>query len=226
MNYYIVVEGSRAEKKVYPSWLKILNPALNEINYIDEFEQNNFMIVSGRGYPYYFQMIDDAIEDVKNNPIIDFLVISVDSEDMSYEDKYSEVYDFVNGKIDVAKVHIIIQHYCLETWALGNRLVIRRNPQDKVLREYIRFYNVSVNDPEQMSSIDSSKMNRAHFSMDYLRRTLRDKYRNLTYNKNNPKTIMHPKYFTQIVARFEDTNHILSFSEFLNTFKATNGNGG
>ena len=219
LSYYIIVEGKKSEKKIYPKWLNLLNPNLKEIFNIENFDQNNFLIVSGYGYPYYLDIINDSIDDMKNYSNIDRLVIIVDSEDFTYEEKYNEISNFINSKIDMKKVIIIIQYYCIETWALGNKLIIKRNPEDAELKKYIRFYNVIYNDPEKMESIDRSIMNRAQFTHDYLKRTLKDKYRGLSYTKRNPEIICHQKYFEQIVKRYESTNHIQSFSSFYDTFR-------
>jgi len=133
MNYYIVVEGQKVEPLVYNKWISYLNPRLKPISNISEFYKDNYYIFPGNGYPSYFETINDAIQDVLNNPIIDYLVIAIDSEDMTFEEKYQEMQDFVADYIDKINITIIVQHFCIETWALGNRLIIRRNPENAQL---------------------------------------------------------------------------------------------
>ncbi len=47
MNLYIVVEGRTSEKKVYPCWIKRINPILVEITDLDDFSGNNYYLISG-----------------------------------------------------------------------------------------------------------------------------------------------------------------------------------
>ena len=46
MNLYFLVEGRRTEKKVYPKWLSVLLPQINEVKFPHEITQNNFYIFS------------------------------------------------------------------------------------------------------------------------------------------------------------------------------------
>ncbi|MBN2531825.1 MAG: hypothetical protein JXB88_02975 [Spirochaetales bacterium] len=79
MNYYIVVEGE-TEIEVYKSWICSRNPGLSYVNSIEEIRDNHFFILSGKGYPQYFNMIEAGIEDVRQYPHINYLVAAVDSE--------------------------------------------------------------------------------------------------------------------------------------------------
>ena len=130
MNYYIVVEGKKVEPAVYNKWISYINPELNLISHISKFKENNYLLFAGCGYPNYFNVISTAAQEVLENPIIDYLVIAIDSEDMTYEEKYQEIHNFLSYYIDKIKIIIIVQHFCIETWALGNKLIIRRNPQN------------------------------------------------------------------------------------------------
>ena len=94
MNYYVVVEGERTEIEVYSKWITYVNPLLTQVYNNDDFTENNFSLFAGFGYPYYFNVIDDAIEDVKNYSAIDKLVIAVDSEDQTYKEKFDEIYNY------------------------------------------------------------------------------------------------------------------------------------
>lgn len=219
MNYYIVVEGKKVEPAVYNKWISYINPELNFISHISKFKENNYLIFAGCGYPNYFNVISTAAQEVLENPIIDYLVIAIDSEDMTYEEKYQEIHNFLSYYIDKIKIIIIVQHFCIETWALGNKLIIRRNPQNSQLIHYIRYFNVVSNDPELLPPLEEEQLTRAQFSEKYLRRALNDRYRNLTYSKNRPDVLLHPKYFHQVKLRYNKTNHIQSFGKFLDAFK-------
>lgn len=219
MNYYVVVEGRSGEKKVYPKWLKILAPKLTQVYSVGDIRADSYYLISGDGYPQYLCRVQDALDDCKNYRNIDVLVIAVDSEEASYKEKHSEISDFVRGKIEPERVRIVIQHPCLETWALGNRIVCRRNPQNVDLRRYLKIYDVRISDPEDLPALPSEGLNRCQFAFKYLKRMLNDRHPNLTYTKSNPYVIEHEKYFKQIQIRLEETGHIQSFESFMESFK-------
>lgn len=217
MNYYVVVEG-KVEKDVYREWIPFVNP---ELTYIDTFEavtDNNFYLITGGGYPGYYDVIDNAIEDVNENRRFDRLVISIDSEELSRQERYDEVSAFLSGRRITAEVRIVIQHFCIETWGLANRKVFSTKSQIEKLREYKNFYHVRINDPELLPAYPNEGLNRSQFAEKYLRLGLNDKFRNLTYTKKAPKVLLHPKYFAEVKSRFIETRHIPSFESFLSAF--------
>jgi hypothetical protein len=218
MNILIVVEGEVSEKKVYRHWVPLVNPELSYADHVSMIEKDNFSIISGGGYPQYFEVISSAIEDVNFYHNIDRLVISIDSEELSYEEKLNEINSFLYSYRCRTETRIIIQHFCLETWALGNRIIIRPNPQSQKLIQYKRFYNVRSSDPEGLPPYELEELNRAQFSFQYLRRALNDKYRNLSYSKRNPGALLHNSYFQRVKERLEQTGHIASFQSFLSAF--------
>jgi len=126
--------------------------------------------------------------------------------------------DEPKDKVCSAEIKIIIQHFCLETWALGNKKVGPKNPKNSTLIEYKKIFNVLEEDPELLPSYSPRNWNRSQFALRYLRRMLNDKNKNLTYTKSNPKALLHPKYFDQVINRYKSTNHIGSFLTFLNAF--------
>lgn len=158
MNIYIVVEGEVGERKVYECWIPLVNPNLTYVQGIQNIVHNNFAIIVGGGYPGYFDVIDAAITDVNSHMTVDRLVIAADSEEMEHEDKLQEIRSFVSRKRCIAEIHIIVQHFCLETWALGNRAVIRPQPRNPKLREYKRFYNVRTSDPELLPPYEPEEL--------------------------------------------------------------------
>jgi hypothetical protein len=218
MNIYIVVEGEICEVKVYKHWIPLVNPTLTYVDHISEMQEDNFSIISGMGYPQYLGVIEDAIGDINDYGNIDRLVVTVDSEEMSYEEKFNEINGIVSETNCVAEVFIVVQHFCLETWALGNRLIIRKNTQSLKLKEYKTFFDVRINDPELLPGYEAEELNRAQFAFKYLKLALNERYRKLSYTKNNPKALLNDKYFEQVKKRLEDTGHISSFRFFLNAF--------
>jgi hypothetical protein len=218
MNYYIVVEGNSGERKVYPFWISYINSKLTHVDSISEIVQNNYILISGNGYPQYYKMIDNAIEDVNCNRNIDYLVIAIDAEEHTFDEKMKEITDYINGKIDTSKVKLIIQTPCLESWALGNRMAYRRHPQNEDLRKYLAFYNVRELDPELMPGKSDEGLNKAQFAYKYLKRILNERYDNLSYTKKNPEVLQNQRFFTQIKLRYDETNQIKSFNSFISTF--------
>ena len=74
MNIYVVVEGL-TERIIYPTWIKLLNPNLNYVLSLSDISENDFSIITGGGYPSYFNVIESAIEDSNNHGAIDRLVV-------------------------------------------------------------------------------------------------------------------------------------------------------
>lgn len=218
MNIYTLVEGEIGAKLVYTNWFKFVNPNLTHVDYIDEVKNNNIFVIAGFGYPFYFNMIRNAIEDTKINPIFDRLVIAVDSEDFSFEEKKTEIENFLNQFNYNIEIKVIIQHFCLETWALGNKRINTRFVSNKRLKEYKKLFDFYKNDPELMPPFEKEGLNRAQFAYAYLRALLHEKNRNLTYTKTNTKSIIPESYFLQIKKRFNEGEHIQSFKTFIDAF--------
>lgn len=219
MNVYVVVEGELGTIRVYKKWIPLVNPNLVYVDTIFDISNDNFSIFGAGGYPYYYDVIEDAIADVNNVGNIDRLIIAIDSEDLSYEDKYQEVSNLITGKACSASIYIVVQHFCLETWALGNRRVGPRNPRTLKLRGYKTFFNVLTNDPELLPAYPPESLNRAQFAYKYLRAMLNDRQRGLTYTKKDPKALLHNTYFNEVNNRFQTTGHIDSFGYFLSAFQ-------
>ena len=217
MNVYVVVEGP-TEKHVYTRWIPLANPSLKYVEHPSLAQSDNFCIVSSMGYPVYFQVIDDAIQDVSASLVFDRLVVLVDSHDQTLGEKNAEIDKFLATKRCTVQVLIVIQHFCFEAWALGNRRLIRPSPTTQVLRTYKRIYDVRANDPELLPPYPPKSWNRSQFAASYLRAAFNEKHRNLTYSKGQPEFVAHPKYFEQLKLRRRDTGHIPSFASFLKAF--------
>ncbi len=217
MNVYLIVEG-HGEKKVYAHWVPLVNPSLTVVNSLDEVQHNNLIIYSGGGYPHYIEVIEAGVEDVVTNEQLDRLVIAIDSEEMSYKDKRREIEQVVKALGKNLDYKIIVQHFCLETWALGNKTIVSRNPKDIHLRKYRGYFDVLTKDPEFLPGYPADNLNRSQFAAHYLRKLLNEKYKNLTYTKRNPHALLHNKYFERVKIRLQTTGHITSFNDFLAAF--------
>jgi hypothetical protein len=218
MNIYIVVEGRITEKLVYKSWIPFVNPLLTQIENPSLFTDNNFLIISGGGYPCYFEVIENAINDINSYKNIDRLVIAIDSEEQSYQEKYDEINNFIVPFHCEFDTQIIIQHFCIEAWALGNRKINTRNVQNEKLRDFKTLYDVYNNDPENLPANGKLNLNRAHFACRYLSLLLQEKNPRLSYSKSNPKALMNELYIKRLKERYIDTNHLKSIDNFFKAF--------
>ncbi len=218
MNIYLVVEGPIGERQVYAHWVPLVNPRLQLVTNLEEIVNDNLIIYSGGGYPSYFDVIEAGVRDVEANENLDRLVVAVDSEQMSYAEKRAEISEFIQGLRTHINYRIVVQHFCLETWALGNKFIVSRKPKDIKVREYRRHYDVLHRDPEFLPAYPLEDFNRSQFAERYLRRLLNEKYRNLTYRKGNPIVLLNDKYFERVKGRCLETGHIMSFNDFLTAF--------
>ena len=215
MNIYVLVEG-KVEKSVYKEWIPLVNPDLNYVHHPSHLTNNHFVIVSAMGYPTYLQNIEYAAEDVVSNPAINRLVVAIDSEEMTRVEKYDEVQARIHSIDATMDYRIIVQHFCLETWALGNRRVVGVLPQEANLKRFKSVYDVRVSDPEGLPA--HKDWNRAQFAYQYLRAAFRDRWGSLTYSKSNPRQLRTKAYFDQLEKRLSDTGHIDSFRAFNTAF--------
>ncbi len=218
MNIYIVVEGP-TEEKIYEKWVPLVNPNLRYVDRLIDVVDNDFAIISGGGYPnYLYKVIENAIEDVNDFKNIQKFVVAVDSEEMTRENKFKEINSILSAKKCIAEKFIIIQHFCFETWALGNRIFLRKNTENNTLRKYVKHYNVAQKDPELLLPFPGSEMTRAQFAYNYLRLVINDKQPSASYKKGRPGIVSDRSFFYQVRARLNDTNHILSFQSFIDAF--------
>jgi len=216
MNICVMVEGSSGEKMVYEEWIPLVNSNLSCTDSIFDIVANNFCIVSGHGYPNYLQKINEIIQDVNTHGNIDRLVICVDAEDFSYDEKLEEINKYISGKQCSAAINIIVQFFCFETWALANKKIGPRNPKNDILKQYASYFDVLDNDPELMPAYPLEDLNRAQFAYKYLKHCLIEK--GITYIKSKPYHIKHPTYFNEIKKRYNNHSHIKCFVHFLNAF--------
>lgn len=217
MNIYLVVEGF-GEKRVYSKWIPYVNRNLRVASRITDVTKNHVFIVTGGGYPNYFDIIKDGALDVHASSTFDRLVIGVDSEDLGHDEKLEEISSFMTKiGLDI-DYRIVVQHFCLETWALGNRAIVPRQPKTDKVREYRNIWDVLENDPAELPVLPKAQFTRAQFAELYLRAILNDRNRNITYTKRNTKALLNLKYYQQVKTRMQDTNHIASFRGFLAAF--------
>ena len=163
--------------------------------------------------------IEGAVRDVNDIPLFDRLVIAIDSEDVELLEKQREVSERVDRIGSRVEVKYVIQHFCLETWFLGNRQTFRKKTRDPELIKYMALFDVRTNDPELLPNNTKQSWNRSQFAFHYLRAGIRDVYNGRkSYTKRNPGPVATRNYFDQVKKRCLDEKHILSFHGFLDAF--------
>jgi hypothetical protein len=216
MNYYVVTEGT-VEAVVYKKWIPLVRPSLTFVGTVAALVSENCLIISGGGYPFFLGVIKNAIDEIGLTPVDARLVVCVDSEDASYQQKFDEIDAHImanqSGGLDY---RIVVQHFCFEAWALGNRKIPRKIARDPDLLEYRRHHDVLTLDPENLPPLDD--FNRAQLAEVYLRRVINDRNSRLSYSKHNPSIVAEKSYFSELSRRFIDTGHIKSFKHFEQAF--------
>ncbi len=217
MNLYILAEGRQTERRIYPAWIGVLSPSLKQVECLSAIDKKNYYFISGEGYP---RMIDvtliNAIKDIHDNPkFTDFWVV-LDSEGEDVEARRELVRNKIDSSgIDIShcEVNIIVQNPCIETWGLGNRVIISPNKLTESFLDYYEHYDVSSNDPEGMGKPLAYDGSIAKYHESYLKSMLA--LRNAMYTKKNPAALMEPSYLQQLISRaYAEDGHIPSFRHF------------
>jgi hypothetical protein len=134
MNLLFIVEGE-TERLVYPCWLRFLSPHLARVDFPADAVENNYCLQAGDGYPQIFKYVGAAIDDLNDLGNFDFLIICIDTEEMTREDRMLEVsMEIKKHKPRGYEVVVILQHSCIETWFLGNRKAVSKNPKGELFQ--------------------------------------------------------------------------------------------
>ncbi|WP_373537601.1 hypothetical protein [Microcoleus sp.] len=217
MNLYFLVEGKQSERKVYPAWLAHLLPELQRVDNCDDVKEKNYYLISGEGYPsLIYEFIPRSIAEINSNGKYSYFVVCLDAEENTVAELTTEIDDFLTQqklKLNNAELVLIFQNRCLESWLLGNRKIYSRNPQNKPLLDYNKYYDVSVNCPENMGSYRDFNTH-AQFHGAYLRALFEAK--NITYSKKRPGDVLKPFYLEQLLARIEvQPEQLTTFGQFI-----------
>ena len=216
MNLYFLVEGMQSERKVYPAWLSHLLPELTRVQSYDEVNENNYYLISGEGYPSLYDFIPPSIEEINLSGKYNYFVLCLDAEENTVAERHAEIINFVNQeKLELknAELVLIVQNRCLESWLLGNRNIYSRNPQNKPLLDYTKYYDVSVNCPENMGKYQDFNTH-AQFHGAYLRALFEAK--NITYSKKRPGDVLKSFYLEQLLTRIQlQPEQLTTFRQFI-----------
>ena len=224
MNIYFLVEGEKTEPKIYPQWLRHLVPQLSRVGFADEAGINNYYLMSGMGSPRLLtNELANAVAEINELDNYDYLVLVIDADDMSEQEKIAEINQFIIDNNIVLNsschLHIITQKCCMETWFLGNSRAYPRSSNNIDFIRHAQFYDVSQQDPELMTKpqgFNNGSISIYHET--YLRKMLAEK--NIRYSKANPNEVGEANYLKQLQKRVEETSHLSSLRSFF-SFCAT-----
>jgi hypothetical protein len=217
VNLYFLVEGRQCERKLYPAWLKRLAPSLRQVKTLAEIEENNYYLISGEGWPSLVDVhLPNAIKDVEDSGRFSQLIVVVDADEDSAEDRAAEVCAAAMRADPVlrsAGLSVIVQFRCIETWLLGNRKAFVRNPVDPMLREYVDHYDCSTLDPEGLPPHHGWRT-QAQFHHAYLKAVFTEK--GMSYSKSRPGDAATASYLEQLIKRVRDRPaHLASFQQLI-----------
>jgi hypothetical protein len=217
MNLYFLVEGTQSERKVYPAWLAHILPELQRVQSCDDVNEKNYYLISGEGYPsLIYDFIPRSIAEINSNGKYSYFVVCLDAEENTVAELTTEIDDFLTEqklKLNNAELVLIFQNRCLESWLLGNRKIYSRNPQDKPLLDYTKYYDVSVDCPENMGRYQEFNTH-AQFHGAYLRALFEAK--NITYSKKRPGDVLKSFYLEQLLARIQvHPEQLTTFRQFI-----------
>ncbi|TDD76928.1 hypothetical protein [Flavobacterium caseinilyticum] len=217
MNLYFILEGEKTEILLYPKWISYVLPDYSQVDFENQVIKNNFYIFSGGGIPSIYNHTVNAIKNINDNPVFDRLIVCLDGEEIGIEGRIKEIKDYIEkSKVilnENCKLDFVVQNVCVETWFLGNRKIVKKNPDGTLLKEFKIFYDVSTNDPEELDLMKGFR-NKAHFHYSYFREILKEHY-NLVYKKSQPKVVLEKTFFDELEIRITETNHLSSFKQLI-----------
>jgi len=218
VNLYFLVEGRRTEMKIYAAWLSHVFPTLQLVQRPEDVTDDCLRLITGGGYPQYLERVAEVLEEIVTivGNRVDRLFVCADAEDMSLDDRHQEITESIEALQPTVRYSVIVQNCCIESWLLGNRRFLKRNPQDEKLRVFKSYYDVGQLDPEAMEPMQPYKR-KAHFHEDYLKAVYRE--RGLSYTKKNPKPATEEHYLKALVERFDETSHIRSFGRLIDDWR-------
>ncbi len=214
MNLYCLVEG-KTEKKVFPQWFSYLLPSLKLVESAQDAENNNYYLISGKGFP---SILDNhlraSINEINEYGNYDVFMLCLDSDGLPFQEKISQVDTFMteNAVHPKCEMKIIIPNKCVETWFMGNRKIFTRTPSPNFI-EFAKFYNVHDQNPEEMEKPDSFEESCSLYHYEYLKHMLLEK--NIRYTKTHPNEVTKPHYIDQLKERLKKTPmHLQTLSMF------------
>lgn len=220
MNYYFLLEDEKSLLKVLPFWFQYMGFKSQRVSDIQEVKENHYILQSGQGVTQLItKILFDTIDTIILNPKkIDKLVIVLDAEDLSVEERKRQV----NEKIDehyqreqlAFDIEIFVCNHCFETWLLGccGLYPLQVVDEKSDFYQYYRHYNIEDRDPEYMEVPQDSNDTIAKYHFHYLHELLR--YKKIRYSKSKPQNVATESYFNGMVKRIQNTEHLATFDTF------------
>ena len=222
MNLYFLVEGD-AETTIYPIWIDyFLESKMSLCEIYTDVVANHYVMVNGRGRKIWnsdSSPIKAAIDEINNNPVFDYLVIVVDADFKTIEERKSDIQTRINEATNTlpnnCKLKLIIQNRCFETWFCGHidHFLTAKASSNKNIKSYVDAYDVALLDPELMPSLNHLPIGRYHFA--FLHHMLL-----LKYSKSSANRILDIPYLERLIKRrkVETPTHLDTFDEVLMLF--------
>lgn len=205
MNLYIVVEGEETEMQLYPKWISYSIPELQRVDTYKQVVRNSYYLFCGQGIPSIYKHTANAIKDINKFGKYDYLIVCLDCDNLTPETRKKKLFDYlITEGVELntlCKLEVVAQNTCIESWFLGNRKAFKKNPQGLKFKEFINFFDVSINDPEIMEKYVGYTQ-KSHFHEAYLREMLKEHGQN--YRKSNPKAVLNEPYYHELQKRVSD----------------------
>jgi len=216
MNLYFLVEGT-SELRVYPKLIEYFLPNLSRVKYANDAIENNYFLMSGKGCDSMLSnYLANSIKDVNACDNYDILVLSIDADSLSVQERIAEVNNFIRKndlKLHDCSLEVIVPNKCFDTWFLGNRKVYFDISTHPEFIYFANFYNVSENDPELMKKPPYFNGSISVYHYEYLRQMLRET--KPSYTKKKPYVVGKPYYIEELKKRIQETpTHLASLKNF------------
>lgn len=220
---YLLVEGGETEPAIYNAWLPHLMAGATRLaRPEDARSEYGSYILAGYGYPSLLRRVEDAIADITTFRGFGRLVIALDSEDRSVEETAREVMEVIDQHGCPVPAEVVVAQCCIESWLLGNRKFVKRNPATDALCAFRNEYDVTRLDPELMPNARASRHNtRAQYHKAYLRAAYAE--HGLRFTESKPGPALEPSYLQALMeraAREETPKHLRTFAAMLATFSS------
>ncbi|MCT9977285.1 hypothetical protein M2R48_02915 [Acinetobacter sp. I-MWF] len=225
----MLLEGE-TEPHLYPAWLTVLAPNMQQEDFIERLDSNKFYVKGGLGYPGLLDKdhgLKNTLKDINDYKNIDQLWIVCDADDQTIEAREAIIYSRIqkileeNKTLSIAHcdIQIIIQKASIETWGLANKKVFPRSNIVPPFDEYVAYYDVGIDDPEEMRKPETFEYSIGRYHEGYLKQMLFAKAKQSNkakkiYSKIDPTPLNKEFYLRNIIIRMEQDNHVNSFKKF------------
>lgn len=77
----------------------------------------------------------------------------MDAEEHTADKRRAEIADIITEAACPVASTVVVHDCCIETWLLGNRKIVKRNPQSERLRGFHAHHDVLKDAPESMRAL-------------------------------------------------------------------------